>query len=105
EGSEDCRTDDLEKTVAELAACELEGGGLSGPLHLAAYCGKPIVRWATGKDRSGNDYGRNRLKAQFFVVRGHTTNPAPIEVPDAGEKALSALGPQPDGAARTAGES
>jgi len=105
EGGEDCRTDDLEKTVAELAACELVVGELSGPLHLAAYCGKPIVIWAPGKTRIGNAYRRNPFKAKVFVVRDDTTNPSPSEVLDAVQKALSALGPQQDGAARTAGES
>jgi hypothetical protein len=79
-GCEDCRTEDLEATVAEIAACRLVVGELSGPLHLAAYCGKPIAIWAPGKERIGNAFRRNPLKVKVFVVRDDTTNPSPQEV-------------------------
>jgi hypothetical protein len=90
-GSQDCRTDNLEATVAEIAACRLVVGELSGPLHLAAYAGKPIAIWAPGKERIGNAFRRNPFNVKVFVVRDDTTNPSPQEILTAVQTAISAL--------------
>jgi hypothetical protein len=90
-GSTDCRTEDLEATVAEIAACRLVVGELSGPLHLAAYAGKPIVIWAPGQDRIGNAFRRNPFNVKVFVVRDDTTNPSPQEILATVQGAISAL--------------
>ncbi len=90
-GSEDCRTEDLEATVAEIAACRLVVGELSGPLHLAAYAGKPIVIWVPDKWRLVNAFKRNPFNVKVFVVRDDTTNPSPHEILATVQGAISAL--------------
>ena len=90
-GSEDCRTEDLEATVAEIAACRLVVGELSGPLHLAAYVGKPIVIWVPDKWRLGDAFRRNPFNVKVFVVRDNTTNPSPKEVLSTIQSALGVL--------------
>ena len=90
-GSQDRRTEDLEATVAEIAACRLVVGELSGPLHLAAYGGKPIVIWAPDKERLVNVFRRNPFNVKVFVVRDDTTNPSPQEILAAVQGAIAAL--------------
>ncbi len=90
-GSEDCRTEDLEATVAEIAACRLVVGELSGPLHLAAYAGKPVAIWAPSKERLGNAFRRNPFNVKVFVVRDDTTNPSPHEILATVHGAISTL--------------
>ncbi len=77
---EDCRTENLEETVAHLAACRLVVGELSGPLHLAAYCAKPIVIWVPEASRLTNAFRRNPFNVSVSVVRDDTTNPSPQEI-------------------------
>jgi hypothetical protein len=79
-GCEDCRTADLEQTVSEIAACRLVVGELSGPMHLAAYCAKPIMIWAPDSWRIAGAAKRNPFNVPMFVVRDDTTNPAPEEI-------------------------
>ena len=79
-GCEDYRTEDLEQTVARISACRLVVGELSGPLHLAQYCGKPVAIWAPGPDRIAYVFKRNPFNVPVFVVRDDTTNPPPEEV-------------------------
>ncbi|PWU11323.1 MAG: hypothetical protein C5B50_23545 [Verrucomicrobia bacterium] len=89
-GSEDWRTEDLEQTVARLAGCALVAGELSGPLHLAAYCAKPIVTWVPEKSRLTNAFRRNPFNVPVTVVRDDTTNPSPDEVVAKLQSAVSA---------------
>ena len=79
-GCEDYRTENLEQTIARLAACRFVVGELSGPLHLAAYCAKPIVVWVPEACRLGNAFKRNPFNVPVVVVRDDTTNPSPEEV-------------------------
>jgi ADP-heptose:LPS heptosyltransferase len=88
-GCEDRRTEDLEQTVAELSGCRLAAGELSGPLHLAAYCGRPIVIWAPGKERIAYALKRNPFGVGIFVVRDDTTNPPPAEIAGVVQNALA----------------
>jgi hypothetical protein len=90
-GCEDCRTEDLEATVAEIAACRLVVGELSGPLHLAAYAGKPIAIWAPGEERIAYARKRNPFNVRIFVVRNDTTNPAPDEIVSKLQEAMAVL--------------
>ncbi len=92
DGCEDCRTEDLERTVAVISACELVAGELSGPLHLAAYCARPIVIWAPGQERIAYAFKRNPFNVRMFVVRDDTTNPSPGEVVSKLQQAVAALG-------------
>lgn len=80
EGCQDWRTEDLEETLTYINACPLVAGELSGPLHLAAYCGKPIVTWVPEKSRLTNAYRRNPFNVPVFVVRDNTKDPAPEEI-------------------------
>ena len=79
-GCEDYRTENLEQTIAHLAACRFVVGELSGPLHLAAYCARPIVVWVPEACRLTNAFKRNPLNVPVFVVRDDTTNPSSEEV-------------------------
>ena len=79
-GCEDCRTEDLEQTVAVISAGRLAAGELSGPLHLAAYGGRPILIWAPGAERIAFARKRNPFNVRIFVVRDDTTNPSPDEI-------------------------
>jgi len=90
-GCEDCRTDDLERTVAVISACKLVAGELSGPLHLAAYCARPIAIWAPGEQRIAYTFKRNPFNARIFVVRNDTTNPSPDEIVGKLENAVAVL--------------
>ena len=91
DGCEDRRTEDLEKTIAEIAACKLVAGELSGPMHLAAYCAKPIAIWAPDKWRIDGAAKRNPFNVKLFVVRDDTTNPPPGEVVDKLKSAMAEL--------------
>ena len=73
------------------AACRLVVGEQSGPLHLAAYGGKPIVIWAPDKSRLVNAFRRNPFNVKVFVVRDDTTNPPPHEILAAVQRAISTL--------------
>lgn len=90
-GCEDCRTEDLEKTVAVIAAGRLAAGELSGPLHLAAYGGRPILIWAPGEERIVYARKRNPFNVPIFIVRNDTTNPPPDEIVSKLQEALAVL--------------
>jgi hypothetical protein len=88
-GCEDCRTENLEETVSHIARCRLVVGELSGPLHLAVYCAKPVVVWAPDPWRIAGAFLRNPFRTKIFVVRDDTTNPSPEEIVS---KVLAAAG-------------
>ncbi len=90
-GCEDCRTENLERTVAVISAAKLVAGELSGPLHLAAYCARPIVIWAPGQERIAYTFKRNPFNVRVFVVRNDTTNPPPGEIVGKLAEAMAAL--------------
>jgi len=90
-GCEDCRTEDLERTVAVISAGKLAAGELSGPLHLAAYGGRPIVIWAPGEERIAYARKRNPFNVRVFVVRNDTTNPPPDEIVSKIQHAVAVL--------------
>jgi hypothetical protein len=90
-GCEDCRTEDLEQTVAVISAGRLVAGELSGPLHLAAYGGRPILIWAPGAHRIAYALKRNPFNVPIVVVRDDTTNPSPQEILTAVQAAIPAL--------------
>jgi hypothetical protein len=90
-GCEDCRSEDLEQTVASIAASRLVAGELSGPLHLAAYGGRPVLTWAPGEERIGCARKWNPFNVQIFVVRNDTTNPPPDEIVSKLREALAVL--------------
>jgi ADP-heptose:LPS heptosyltransferase len=79
-GCEDCRTENLEETISHIAGCRFIVGELSGPMHLAAYCAKPIVIWVPEASRLTNAFKRNPFNVKVVVVRDDTTNPAPEEI-------------------------
>jgi hypothetical protein len=79
-GCEDCRSEHIEKAIATISSSRLVVGELSGPLHLAAYCAKPIVIWAPGQFRIDCPFRRNPFNVRIFVVRNDTSNPTPEEV-------------------------
>jgi hypothetical protein len=91
DGCQDCRTEDLEATVAVIAACQMVVGELSGPLHLAAYCAKPIAIWAPDPWRIEGATRRNPFNVKMFIVRDNTTNPAPTEVLSTIKHAIAAI--------------
>lgn len=91
EGCEDQRTENLEETVARIAACRLVAGELSGPLHLAVYCARPIAIWAPDPWRIDGARRRNPFNMPIFVVRDNTTNPEPAEIVAALKAAVAAL--------------
>ena len=76
---EDCRTEDLDKTVSVIASGRLVVGELSGPIHLAVYLSKPVLTWAPGKERIWAAQRRNPHGVPFYVVADDTTNP-PVEL-------------------------
>ncbi len=82
EGCEDYRTENLEETIGRIAACRLVVGELSGPMHLAAYCARPIAIWAPDPWRIDGARRRNPFNVAIHVVRDDTTNPHPHEILD-----------------------
>ena len=82
-GCEDRRTENLEQTIAEMASGRLVAGELSGPLHLALFCARPVLIWAPGADRIAYAFKRNPFRQRIFVVRYDTTNPSPEEILEA----------------------
>ena len=80
QGCEDYRSEDLEQTVARVAASRLVVGELSGPLHLAVYCARPVAIWAPDKWRIVGALTRNPFQTKIFVIRDDTTNPHPNEI-------------------------
>jgi hypothetical protein len=94
EGCEDRRTEDLEATIAQIAASRLVVGELSGPLHLAVYCARPVAIWAPDPWRIAGALRRNPFQAKIFVIRDDTTNPQPNEILDVVKTAAVALSNQ-----------
>jgi hypothetical protein len=91
EGCEDHRSEDLEQTIAHIAASRLVVGELSGPLHLAVYCARPVAIWAPDRWRIDNALRRNPFHTKIFVIRDDTTNPHPNEILDTVKTAVTLL--------------
>ena len=83
EHCQDLRSEDLEHTLSSISGSALVVGELSGPMHLAVYCAKPVVIWAPGRHRIQYALKRNPFNVTIAVVRDDTTNPSPEEILDA----------------------
>lgn len=75
-GCEDCRTEDMDKTVGVILSGRLTVGELSGPIHLAVYLRKPVLTWAPEYHRIWAARRRNPYKVPIFSVADDTTNPS-----------------------------
>jgi hypothetical protein len=90
DGCEDHRSEDLEETIAQIAASRLVVGELSGPLHLAVYCARPVAIWAPDQWRIDGAFQRNPFKTKILIIRADTTNPDPNEIVSAVKNAAAA---------------
>lgn len=89
DGCEDARTEQLEQTVQVIRSCRLVVGELSGPMHLAVYCAKPILTWAPEYKRIWAARRRNPFHVDIGVVSDETTNPDPMQIAQAINNKLS----------------
>jgi hypothetical protein len=80
EGCADFRTEDLDCTIAALCAGRLLAGELSGPVHLAVYCARPVVTWAPDPHRIAYAKRHNPFSVDIGTVTDGSTNPAPADV-------------------------
>ncbi|MCF7849380.1 MAG: hypothetical protein K9M45_11065 [Kiritimatiellales bacterium] len=82
EGCEDRRTEKLDETVSVIGSATVVVGELSGPIHLAVYCARPVVTWAPEPHRMAYAKKHNPFGVDIVAVSDTTTNPAPEDVFD-----------------------
>ena len=79
-GVEDLRAVDLRASVAALCSARLLVGELSGPMHLAQLCCRPILIWADGQWRIETCLRWNVFQSPVFVLANDTFRPEPQRV-------------------------
>lgn len=80
DGCEDRRTETLAETIAVLCSGKMLVGELSGPVHLAIYCDRPVVSWAPEPHRMQYARAHNPFHVKIQCVSETTTNPPPEQV-------------------------
>ena len=80
DGCEDRRTENLDETIATICSGRLLAGELSGPVHLAVYCAKPVVTWAPEPHRMAYAKRHNPFGVNIVSVSDQTTHPAPQDI-------------------------
>lgn len=70
----------MRDAVRSFSSARLVCGELSGPMHLAMLCGKPIVTWVPGAWRMVGAYKRNPFRVPIHVVTTETTQVEPAKV-------------------------
>ncbi len=73
--SSDLRSADLQFTISAICSARLVAGGSSGPMHLAALCGKPIVVWS-GVDAERYRSSWNPFRSKVSLVSDTTFRPS-----------------------------
>jgi hypothetical protein len=77
-GALDFRSDNLAETVRKICATKLVVGQQSGGVHLANYCGKPTLIWASKPNVIAAGLKLNPLGVPIYVVSDATWLP-PVE--------------------------
>lgn len=77
EGCEDRRTEVLSETIGVIRSGRLTVGELSGPIHLAVYCDRPVVTWAPDPHRIAYAKKHNPFGVPIMSVVDTSTHPSP----------------------------
>jgi hypothetical protein len=80
DGCADRRTENLDETIATIQSGRLLAGELSGPIHLAIFCAKPVVTWAPEPHRIAYAKKHNPFQVGIAVVTDRSTHPEATEV-------------------------
>lgn len=89
DGADDRRGPDMRDAVRSFSSARVACGELSGPMHLAMLCGKPIVTWVPGAWRMTGAHKRNPFRVPVHVVTTETTQAEPGEVRDMLKRVLT----------------
>lgn len=76
----DCRSLDIDATLGTISSSYLVIGQLSGPIHLAHLCRRPVVTWAEGRERFKTIKMWNVFNMPCEIVTSNTFNPSINEI-------------------------